>query len=116
MKFQQIDPDTGILLTPSYHGEECLSSGDYPGYECCCDECDYFLFCFPELEKNPSVELLPDFRRVDKYVIARRAVPDAAISWYHLSIQDTERKDAPGDCHVASLLAMTAVIGIWIHK
>lgn len=62
MKFQQIDPYTGIPLTPSYHGEECLGSGDYPGYECCCDECDYFLFCFPELEKNPSVELLPDFR------------------------------------------------------
>jgi hypothetical protein len=43
-----IDPATGIKLTPSYHGEECLGSGDHPGYECCCDECDYYLFCFPE--------------------------------------------------------------------
>jgi len=43
-----IDPSTGILLTPSYHGEKCLGSGDFPGYECCCDECDYFLGCFPD--------------------------------------------------------------------
>lgn len=43
-----IDPSTGILLTPSYHGEQCLGSGDFPGYECCCDECDYYLVCFPD--------------------------------------------------------------------
>ena len=43
-----IDPATGIKLTPSYHGEECLGSGDKAGYECCCDECDYFLEFFPE--------------------------------------------------------------------
>ena len=42
------DPSTGILLTPSYHGEKCLGSGDFPEQECCCDECDYFLGCFPD--------------------------------------------------------------------
>ena len=42
------DPSTGILLTPSYHGEKYLGSGDFPEQECCCDECDYFLGCFPD--------------------------------------------------------------------
>lgn len=43
-----IDPSTGTKLTPSYHGKECLGNGSWPGYECCCDECDYYLNCFPE--------------------------------------------------------------------
>ena len=34
-------------LTPSYHGVECLGNGEWPGYECQCDECDYYLTCFP---------------------------------------------------------------------
>lgn len=42
------DPSTGIVLTPSYQGEECQGNGDHPGMECCCDECDYYLICFPE--------------------------------------------------------------------
>ena len=46
-----IDPSTGILLTPSYHGEKCLGNGFFPGYECCCDECDYFLECFPDYDE-----------------------------------------------------------------
>lgn len=40
---EMIDPSTGILLTPSYHGEECSGCTE------CCDECNYFLTCFPEL-------------------------------------------------------------------
>ena len=43
-----IDPHTGILLTPSYHGEQCLGDGKHDGYECCCDECNYYLICFPD--------------------------------------------------------------------
>ena len=34
-------------LTPSYHGIDCLGNGEWPGYECQCDECDYYLTCFP---------------------------------------------------------------------
>ena len=51
---------TGTELTP---GEPtvCLGNGEH-GFECCCDECDYFLLCFPELipkakeiiNKNPT--------------------------------------------------------------
>ena len=43
-----IDPSTGTKLTPSPQGKECLGNGQHPEYECCCDECDYFLECFPE--------------------------------------------------------------------
>lgn len=46
-----IDPATGILLTPGPGGIDCLGNGDHPGFECCCDECDYFLGCFPDWEK-----------------------------------------------------------------
>ena len=43
-----IDPSTGIMLNPSYRGEECLGNGRFPDSDCCCDECDYYLVCFPE--------------------------------------------------------------------
>ena len=48
MEITVLDPATGILLTPSFHGEKCLGNGEYTEYECCCDACDYALLCFPE--------------------------------------------------------------------
>ena len=45
------DPSSGILLTPSYHGENCMGNGKHKGYECCCDECDYYLACFPDWQQ-----------------------------------------------------------------
>ena len=41
---------TGIELTP---GEPlvCLGNGEQ-GFECCCDECDYYLLCYPECNSN----------------------------------------------------------------
>ena len=45
---QLLDPSTGVKLTPSWHGEDCLGNGEHPGIECCCDECDYYLECFPD--------------------------------------------------------------------
>lgn len=41
---------TGIELTPS-EPSVCLGNSEQ-GYECCCDECDYYLLCFPE--SNPK--------------------------------------------------------------
>jgi hypothetical protein len=35
-------------LTPSFHGKDCLGNGEHPGIECCCDECDFYLACFPD--------------------------------------------------------------------
>lgn len=43
-----IDPTTGTPLTPSWHGEDCLGNGKNPDIECCCDECDHYLACFPK--------------------------------------------------------------------
>lgn len=39
---------TGVELMP---GEPavCLGNGEQ-GLECCCDECDYYLLCFPQFD------------------------------------------------------------------
>ena len=39
------------ILTPSYHGELCRHNGENPHFECACDECDYYLACFPDWEE-----------------------------------------------------------------
>ncbi len=41
---------TGVELTP---GEPtvCLGNGEQ-GFACCCDECDYYLLCFPEFNSK----------------------------------------------------------------
>lgn len=44
---------TGTPLCPG-HPKICLGSGDFPGFECCCDECDHFLKCFPEWDAGGS--------------------------------------------------------------
>ena len=43
---------TGTVLTPSPNGEDCLGNGKHfdengDEIECCCNECNYFLECFP---------------------------------------------------------------------
>ena len=47
---RKITDITGVELTP---GEPavCLGNGEQ-GFECCCDECDYFLLCFPEFDSK----------------------------------------------------------------
>ena len=47
---------TGITLTPGNNGDDCLGNGEHTdenGFpiECCCDECDYYLECFPTFLK-----------------------------------------------------------------
>ena len=47
---------TSVELTPG-KPFVCLGNGDR-GFECCCDECDCFLLCFPEYDirsKNVAV-------------------------------------------------------------
>lgn len=44
---------TGITLTPGNEGEYCLGNGKHKDVfgnliDCCCDECDWFLECFPK--------------------------------------------------------------------
>lgn len=40
------DP-TGAVLTPG-KPETCQGNGKHDRYEICCDECDFYLKCFPE--------------------------------------------------------------------
>ena len=39
---------TGTPLTPSRQGRKCLGNGEHPEYEICCENCDYYLKCFPQ--------------------------------------------------------------------
>ena len=39
---------TGVTLALG-NPTVCLGNGKQ-GFECCCDECDYFLLCFPEFD------------------------------------------------------------------
>lgn len=41
-----IDPGTGTPIIPGKL-EECFGNGRYDDFECCCDNCDHFLKCFP---------------------------------------------------------------------
>ena len=46
---------TGVELMP---GEPavCLGNGEQ-GFECCCDECDYFLLCFPQFDSKSKKKI-----------------------------------------------------------
>lgn len=44
---------TGAELTPGKH-DVCLGNGKQ-GIECCCDECDFFLLCFPEFDPKKQM-------------------------------------------------------------
>ncbi|MDO4811065.1 MAG: hypothetical protein Q3985_03875 [Eubacteriales bacterium] len=46
---------TGICLTPGYGGADCPGNGkhfDASGnrLECCCDECNYMICCFYQMQ------------------------------------------------------------------
>ena len=47
---------TGTELTPG-EPTACLGNGEQ-GFECCCDECNYFLLCFPEFDIRIKKEVL----------------------------------------------------------
>lgn len=47
---------TGTILTPGNGGKDCLGNGEHTDenglpIECCCDECEFYLVCFPEWKK-----------------------------------------------------------------
>ena len=45
---------SGVELTPG-ESAVCLGNGEQ-GFECCCDECDCFLLCFPEFYPKSKKE------------------------------------------------------------
>ena len=54
---KRISDITGVELMPGEPGI-CIGNG-YQGFECCCDECDYYLLCFPEFDqKTKKISLL----------------------------------------------------------
>jgi hypothetical protein len=30
----------------------CQGNGNHPGFEICCDNCDWFLLCFPQYDRK----------------------------------------------------------------
>ena len=50
---------TGVELIP---GKPTVGLGTgKQGFECCCDECDYYLLCFPEFDpKNKEEKIAMD--------------------------------------------------------
>lgn len=56
---REIDPGTGTELSPG-HPAECNGNGKHTDADgqplpLCCDECDFFLKCFPESEPQAPV-------------------------------------------------------------
>ena len=47
---------TGVELIPG-DPAVCLGNGEQ-GFECCCDECDYYLLCYSEPEPKSKKEEL----------------------------------------------------------
>ena len=60
---------TGTELMP---GEPlaCLGNGEQ-GFECCCDECDYYLLCFPEFDSKTIKEILPRIKFISHNRVKR---------------------------------------------
>ena len=65
------------VLTPSYHGELCRHNGDNPDYEIACDECDFYLICFPGWK-----EMIEMYDINDKEINTIRTSPDKALEAY----------------------------------
>ena len=42
---------TGAELAPGDR-EHCQGNGEHPDFEICCDNCDYFLKCYPEYQQE----------------------------------------------------------------
>lgn len=41
------DYDKEFVPNPSLDGKDCLGNGEHEEIEIQCDECDYYLICFP---------------------------------------------------------------------
>ena len=65
------------ILTPSYHGELCRHNGDNPDYEIACDECDFYLICFPDWK-----EMIEIYDIDDERINTIKTSPDEALEAY----------------------------------
>ena len=80
-----INNDTEEVLTPSYHGESCRHNGDNPDYEIACDECDFYLICFPDWK-----EMIEIYDIDDKRINTIKTSPDEALEAFLRANTDKE--------------------------
>lgn len=72
----EINPGTDTPLMPGRR-QECHGNGEHEGFECCCDECDYYLACFPEYQKevDEALEDLCDLKAAERAMEEHRKNP-----------------------------------------
>lgn len=84
-----------IMLTPSFNGADCIGNGEHEEIECQCDECDFYLECFPcnDPEINEVAEITKRFLSHDEIknieMIERTKSVDRIIEMY-FELDDTE--------------------------
>ena len=115
------------ILTASYHGEKCRHNGENPDYELACDECPYYLACFPDWQylaekygcsdeksinsiKTSSDDDLEAFLRADA---EKDNISDEEIE-IDLQVMEelAKRQEARGD----SPDNLSAIIGYFMHE
>lgn len=74
------DP-TGAVLAPG-NPESCQGNGEDPRFEICCDNCDYFLACFPEY-RNGVDEALKYLRHLKAYEKAMEEYKQNPTTYTH---------------------------------
>ncbi len=68
MRRKRVIDVTGTPLTPSWKGNKCLGNGEHePEYECCCDECNYYLRCFPQFDWEFRVRRIKNKKLISLY-------------------------------------------------
>ena len=84
---------TGTELTP---GEPtvCLGNGEQ-GFECCCDECDYYLLCFPEFDPKSKRNNKTKIPHTLLWQKQRKGTFDISISKAHLLTFREVKKASP---------------------
>ena len=65
-KHKKIIDVTGIELKPGNKGKDCKGNGthfDKQGnpLECCCDECNYMMICFPKYIPKKFKQLIKNY-------------------------------------------------------
>lgn len=72
----EIDPGTGTPLLPG-RPTECYGNGEHEGFDCCCDECDHYLACFPEYQKevDEALEDLRDLKAAEQAMVEHEKDP-----------------------------------------
>ena len=68
-------------ISPSLQGRNCLGSGRHNGYECLCNECNHFLFCYPQYDfRRPKRKPGKSQRRLRGKLFSRqRSIPLSPI-------------------------------------